>query len=123
MEVAVRADQKSYSYTQKHETGKREHLGGARVCMIPGLVQCRAPGKERVRLGTARGMAAPQARLAVYNICWLGGCFGSDIMAALDKDVADGVNVSSMSIGGGTIDYYRDCSMRAFEAATQGIVV
>ncbi|KAM7262192.1 hypothetical protein ACFE04_021269 [Oxalis oulophora] len=50
MEVAVRADQKSYSYTQKHETRKHEHLGGARACMIPGLVQCRAPGKERVRL-------------------------------------------------------------------------
>ncbi|KAM7266416.1 hypothetical protein ACFE04_004313 [Oxalis oulophora] len=73
--------------------------------------------------GTARGMA-PQARLAVYKICWLGGCFGSDIMAALDKAVADGVNVISMSIGGGTTDYYRDnVAMGAFRAAAQGIVV
>ncbi|CAN0905582.1 Subtilisin-like protease SBT1.7 [Linum grandiflorum] len=73
--------------------------------------------------GTARGMA-PQARVAVYKVCWLGGCFGSDILAAMEKAVEDGVNVISMSIGGGLSDYYRDTvSIGAFSAAAQGIFV
>ncbi|KAI6688003.1 hypothetical protein NL676_024831 [Syzygium grande] len=47
--------------------------------------------------GTARGMAT-QARVATYKVCWLGGCFGSDIMAAMDKAVEDG-NASNSSSG------------------------
>ncbi|KAJ6675914.1 SUBTILISIN-LIKE PROTEASE SBT1.7 [Salix viminalis] len=38
--------------------------------------------------GTARGMA-PQARVAAYKVCWLGGCFSSDILAGMEKAVAD----------------------------------
>ncbi|KAL5780132.1 hypothetical protein ACOSQ2_010869 [Xanthoceras sorbifolium] len=73
--------------------------------------------------GTARGMA-DQARVAAYKVCWLGGCFGSDIIAAMDKAVEDGVNVISMSIGGGLTDYYRDTvAIGAFNAMAQGILV
>ncbi|KAK2660162.1 hypothetical protein Ddye_006695 [Dipteronia dyeriana] len=73
--------------------------------------------------GTARGMAT-QARVAAYKVCWLGGCFGSDIVAAMDKAVEDGVNVLSMSIGGGLTDYYRDTvAIGAFNAMAQGILV
>ena len=57
--------------------------------------------------GIARGMAT-EARVAAYKVCWLGGCFSSDILAAMEKAVADGVNVISMSIGGGLSDYTRD---------------
>ncbi|URE34148.1 Peptidase inhibitor I9 [Musa troglodytarum] len=39
--------------------------------------------------GTARGMST-RARIAVYKVCWLGGCFGSDILAAMDKAIEDG---------------------------------
>ncbi|KAK0577779.1 hypothetical protein LWI29_038517 [Acer saccharum] len=73
--------------------------------------------------GKARGMAT-QARVAAYKVCWLGGCFSSDIVAAMDKAVADGVNVISMSIGGGLTDYYRDTvAIGAFSAMEQGILV
>ncbi|KDP41644.1 hypothetical protein JCGZ_16051 [Jatropha curcas] len=73
--------------------------------------------------GIARGMA-PQARIAAYKVCWLGGCFGSDIVAAMEKAVEDGVNVISMSIGGGLSDYYRDTvATGAFTATAQGILV
>ncbi|XP_031270569.1 subtilisin-like protease SBT1.7 [Pistacia vera] len=73
--------------------------------------------------GTARGMAT-KARVAIYKVCWLGGCFSTDIIAGMDKAVADGVNVLSMSIGGGVSEYYRDTvAVGAFTAMAQGIVV
>ncbi|KAA8528471.1 hypothetical protein F0562_035826 [Nyssa sinensis] len=73
--------------------------------------------------GTARGMAA-QARVAAYKVCWQGGCFSSDIVAAMDKAVGDGVNILSMSIGGTISDYDRDSiAIGAFGAASQGVLV
>ncbi|KAJ6843281.1 subtilisin-like protease precursor [Iris pallida] len=68
--------------------------------------------------GTARGMA-PAARVAVYKVCWPGGCFSSDILGAMDKAVADGVDVLSLSLGGGMSDYYRDSVAIGALAATQ----
>ena len=73
--------------------------------------------------GTARGMA-PRARVAVYKVCWVGGCFGSDILSGIDKAIGDGVDVLSMSIGGSLNDYYGDIvAIGAFAAAANGIVV
>ncbi|KAK1366899.1 Subtilisin protease [Heracleum sosnowskyi] len=73
--------------------------------------------------GTARGMAA-QARVAVYKVCWLGGCFSSDILAGMEKAVADGVNILSLSLGGSVSDYYRDTiAVGAFTAMSYGIFV
>ncbi|RVW40400.1 Subtilisin-like protease SBT1.7 [Vitis vinifera] len=73
--------------------------------------------------GTARGMAT-HARVAAYKVCWLGGCYGSDIVAAMDKAVQDGVDVLSMSIGGGLSDYTKDSvAIGAFRAMEQGILV
>ncbi|GKV10321.1 hypothetical protein SLEP1_g21706 [Rubroshorea leprosula] len=73
--------------------------------------------------GTARGMAT-QARVAIYKVCWLGGCFGSDILAAIDKAVADGVDILSMSIGGGSTEYYMDTvAIASFSAMAHGILI
>ncbi|XP_057415017.1 subtilisin-like protease SBT1.7 [Lotus japonicus] len=73
--------------------------------------------------GTARGMA-PHARVAAYKVCWKGGCFSSDILAAIDKAIADNVNVLSLSLGGGMADYYRDSvAIGAFAAMEKGILV
>ncbi|KAJ8765650.1 hypothetical protein K2173_014772 [Erythroxylum novogranatense] len=73
--------------------------------------------------GAARGMAT-SARIAVYKVCWFGGCFSSDILAAMEKAIDDGVNVLSMSLGGGTTDYDRDSvAIGAFSAMEKGILV
>lgn len=73
--------------------------------------------------GTARGMA-PGARVAVYKVCWAGGCFSSDILMGMEAAVTDGVNVLSLSLGGGTSDYYRDSvAIGAFTAMEKGILV
>ncbi|KAI5354361.1 hypothetical protein L3X38_007256 [Prunus dulcis] len=48
--------------------------------------------------GTARGIAT-QARVATYKACWSGWCLSSDILAAMDKAVEDGVHILSRSAG------------------------
>ncbi|KAK4782669.1 hypothetical protein SAY86_007043 [Trapa natans] len=73
--------------------------------------------------GTARGMAI-HARVASYKVCWSSGCFGSDILGAIDQAIVDGVDVLSMSLGGGSGPYYRDTiAIGAFTAMERGILV
>ncbi|XP_030497999.2 subtilisin-like protease SBT1.7 [Cannabis sativa] len=73
--------------------------------------------------GTARGMAAT-ARVATYKVCWVGGCFGTDILAGIEQAIKDGVNVLSLSIGGSLNDYTKDTvAIGAFAAMANGIVV
>ncbi|XP_054822891.1 subtilisin-like protease SBT1.7 [Prosopis cineraria] len=73
--------------------------------------------------GTARGMAT-HARIAAYKVCWFGGCFSSDILAAMDKAIDDNVDVLSLSLGGGVANYYQDnIAIGAFAAMQKGIFI
>ncbi|CAH8359824.1 unnamed protein product [Eruca vesicaria subsp. sativa] len=75
--------------------------------------------------GVARGMAS-KARIAAYKICWTGGCYDSDILAAMDQAVTDGVHVISLSVGakGFAPQYHKDSiAIGAFGAMRHGIVV
>lgn len=78
-------------------------------------------------LGYARGIAAgmaPKARLAAYKVCWISGCYDSDILAAFDAAVADGVDVISLSVGGVVVPYYLDAiAIASFGASDAGIFV
>ncbi|KAJ8756064.1 hypothetical protein K2173_024611 [Erythroxylum novogranatense] len=78
-------------------------------------------------LGYARGVAAgmaPKARLAVYKVCWNSGCYDSDILAAFDSAVADGVDVISLSVGGVVVPFYLDSiAIGAFGASDRGVFV
>lgn len=75
--------------------------------------------------GEARGMAT-KARIAVYKICWSEGCYDSDILAAMDNAIDDGVHIISLSVGssGYAPQYYRDSiAIGSFGAMQHGILV
>ncbi|XP_028801168.1 subtilisin-like protease SBT4.14 isoform X2 [Neltuma alba] len=73
--------------------------------------------------GTARG-AVPSARVAVYKVCWeSSGCADMDILAAFEAAIHDGVDVISISIGGGDPSYDKDSiAIGSFHAMSKGII-
>lgn len=73
--------------------------------------------------GTTRGMAS-HARVAMYKVCWNGMCDGSDILAGLDWAIKDGVDIISLSAGGGSNPYFGDpIAFGSFTAVEKGIFV
>ncbi|TVU39271.1 hypothetical protein EJB05_12682, partial [Eragrostis curvula] len=78
--------------------------------------------------GRAVGVA-PSTRIAVYKACWTEtGCKESDVLSAFDEAIADGVNVISISIGGGegprAPEFHNDTiATAAFNAVRKGIIV
>lgn len=85
-----------------------------------------------IDFGTITGVA-PAAKIAAYKVCWNGpdpavttddGCANSDILAAIDQAVADGVDVINFSIGGGAATTVLGPEDYAFlGAASAGIFV
>jgi minor extracellular serine protease Vpr len=78
------------------------------------------------RLGRYGGLA-PQARIAVYKACWAApdpaqdGCATADLVTAIDRATADGVDVISLAVEGpAEIDTVERALLGAAEA---GIVV
>ncbi|GMH00561.1 hypothetical protein Nepgr_002400 [Nepenthes gracilis] len=77
--------------------------------------------------GFAEGIASGMrytSRIAAYKVCWAAGCATSDILAAIDQAVADGIDVLSLSLGGVPRPYYRDSmAIATFGAVQQGVFV
>ncbi|XP_002511772.3 subtilisin-like protease SBT1.1 [Ricinus communis] len=77
--------------------------------------------------GLANGSAAGMkytARIAVYKVCWSLGCTNTDLLAALDQAVADGVDVLSLSLGGTAKSFYSDnVAIASFGATQNGVFV
>ncbi|KAL3499447.1 hypothetical protein ACH5RR_038540 [Cinchona calisaya] len=72
--------------------------------------------------GTAVGIA-PLAHVAMYKVC-LSLCSESDILAAMDVAIDDGVDIISISIGGFHSSFYEDgIALGAFRAMEKGIFV
>ncbi|GLT84482.1 hypothetical protein SLE2022_027080 [Rubroshorea leprosula] len=78
-------------------------------------------------LGLAKGSASGiryTSRIAAYKVCWHRGCAGSDILAAMDQAILDGVDVLSLSLGSYDKPYYRNnIAIGAFHAIRNGIFV
>ncbi|ESQ56058.1 hypothetical protein EUTSA_v10026895mg [Eutrema salsugineum] len=72
--------------------------------------------------GTARG-GVPLGRLAIYRVCEPAGCNAEGMMAAFDDAIADGVDVITISIGGGVTKVDVDpIAIGSFHAMAKGIV-
>lgn len=84
-------------------------------------------------MGQISGMA-PRARVAAYKVCWTyvapaepsgkkNSCFTSDSVAAIDKAVADGVDVINFSIGGSLTNFLDPVEVAFFNASAAGVFV
>lgn len=80
---------------------------------------------EASLFGMAKGHASGMrftSRIAAYKVCWARGCASSDILAAIDQAVADGVDVLSLSLGGLPRPYYQDSmAIAALGAIEKGV--
>lgn len=78
-------------------------------------------------LGMAKGLASGMSytsRIAAYKACWRRGCTNSDLLAAIDRAVADGVDMLSLSLGGFPKPYYSDnIAIASFGAVQNGVFV
>ncbi|XP_010261833.1 PREDICTED: subtilisin-like protease SBT1.4 [Nelumbo nucifera] len=109
-------ESKSPRDTEGHGTHTASTAAGAAV---------REAGFYKFAVGEARGMAT-RARIAAYKVCWKLGCFDSDILAAMDHAIADGVHIISLSVGatGYAPPYYHDSiAIGAFGAIQKGVLV
>lgn len=75
--------------------------------------------------GTATG-TAPRARVAMYKVGWYGQAYASDVVAAVDQAIQDGVDILSLSLGYSLDDTFLDHDIIAivtFAAMKKGIFV
>ncbi|HST65046.1 MAG TPA: S8 family serine peptidase [Mycobacteriales bacterium] len=77
--------------------------------------------------GNASGMA-PNARLAIYKICWgraeaEAGCYTSDSVQAIEDATTDGADVINYSISGSTSTSVDAVELAFFGAAEAGVFV
>ncbi|KAI4365339.1 hypothetical protein MLD38_021332 [Melastoma candidum] len=112
--ISETSDYKSARDRQGHGTHTSSTVGGNLV-------------KKASLFGLAKGSASGMrytARIAAYKVCWRLGCASSDILAAIDVAVADGVDVLSLSLGGLSRPYYLDnIAIAAFGAFKHGVLV
>jgi len=72
--------------------------------------------------GTARG-GAPSSRIAVYKVCDVSLCVISNLLAAFDDGIADGVDLFTISLVSPASKFDEDgVAIGAFHAMQKGIL-
>lgn len=113
-EVNISGELKSPRDTQGHGTHTASIAAGREVSNASLLT---------LAAGVAVGVA-PKARIAAYKICWKKGCSDADILASFDAAVEDGVDIISLSVGGGTLPYHLDpIAIGSYGAMERGIII
>lgn len=75
-----------------------------------------------VDFGLISGMA-PRAQIIAYKACGQAGCYSSDVVAAVEQAIADGVDAINYSASGGLSPYDDIVSLAFLEAYENGIFV
>lgn len=76
-------------------------------------------------IGTTSG-GSPKAHVAAYKVCWgpNSDCYDADILAAFEAAIRDGVDVLSISLGGGSSEFFESAiSIGSFHAVANSIIV
>lgn len=109
------------------KTPRDENGHGTHTLSTAGGAAVRGASAFGYAAGTARG-GSPRARVAAYRVCFrpINGseCFDSDILAAFDTAIDDGVHVISASVGGDATDYLNDAvAVGSLHAVKAGVTV
>jgi hypothetical protein len=84
-------------------------------------VPAAVPG-TRFTDGLVSGVA-PAARIAAYKVCWSSGCPEPARAAAVDRAVADGIDVITMSVSGGPGPLTGPFETAVYNATKAGVLV
>ncbi|VVB14181.1 unnamed protein product [Arabis nemorensis] len=100
---------------------------GSHVASIAGSSFVPNVSNHGLGIGTMRG-GAPNARIAIYKVCWQGSCSDAATLKAMDDAIADGVDLMSLSLAK-SIPVLTETSKQngisygAFHAISKGIPV
>lgn len=95
LEAGFAADNFTYDWSKEYKSPRDAEGHGTHTSTTIGGAEVEGASLYGQAPGTARGMALG-ARLAIYKVCYKDvGCADSDILAAMDAAIKDGVNIIS----------------------------